>query len=124
MGGDISHDIDLIIGSPEVREMVRAALSELSESSHLQGTKWRGEFEGVHVDVYIPHQSELGGKLRLRVEVLAIRRRASKMPARSSDSWREASTDKACSILAAATAGVADDLPGHVANAFELLGPR
>lgn len=25
----------------------------------------------MHVDVYIPHQSELGGKLRLRVEVLA-----------------------------------------------------
>lgn len=71
VGGDISHDIDLIIGSPEVREKVRSALSELSESNHLQGTKWRGEFEGVHVDVYIPHHSELGAKLRLRVEVLA-----------------------------------------------------
>lgn len=71
VGGDISHDIDLIIGSPEVRKKVRSALSELSESSHLQGTKWRGNFEGVHVDVYIPHQSELGAKLRLRVEVLA-----------------------------------------------------
>jgi hypothetical protein len=71
VGGDISHDIDLIIGTPEVREKVRSALSELSESSHLQGTKWRGNFEGVHVDVYIPHQSELGAKLRLRVEVLA-----------------------------------------------------
>ena len=64
VGGDISHDIDLIIGSPEVRKKVRSALSELSESSHLQGTKWRGNFEGVHVDVYIPHQSELGAKLR------------------------------------------------------------
>lgn len=71
VGGDISHDIDLIIGSPEVREKVRSALSELPESNHLQGTKWRGEFEGVHVDVYLPHQSELGGKLRLRVEALA-----------------------------------------------------
>ncbi|HTN57183.1 MAG TPA: hypothetical protein VL043_02840 [Protaetiibacter sp.] len=71
VGGDISHDIDLIIGSPEVREKIKSALSELSESSHLQGTKWRGEFEGVHVDVYLPHQSELGGKLRLKVEVLA-----------------------------------------------------
>ena len=71
VGGDISRDIDLIIGSHEVREKVRGALSELSESSHLQGTKWRGEVEGVHIDVYIPHQSELGGKLRLRVEVLA-----------------------------------------------------
>ncbi len=71
VGGEISHDIDLIIGPPEVRNKVRAALSELSESHHLQGVKWRGDFEGVHVDVYIPHLSELGGKLRLKVEVLA-----------------------------------------------------
>jgi len=71
VGGDISRDIDLIIGTPQVREKVKSALSELSEPSHLQGRKWRGEFEGVHVDVYIPHQSELGGTLRLRVEVLA-----------------------------------------------------
>lgn len=71
VGGEISHDIDLIIGPPEVRDKVRATLSELSESHHLQGVKWRGDFEGVHVDVYIPHQSQLGGKLRLKVEVLA-----------------------------------------------------
>lgn len=71
VGGDISRDIDLIIGAPDVRQKVRSALTEVSESSHLQGMKWRGEFEGVHVDIYIPHQSELGAKLRLRVEVLA-----------------------------------------------------
>lgn len=71
VGGDISRDIDLIIGSPEVRDKIRSALSELSESTHLQGTKWRGEFEGVHVDVYLPHHSELGSKLRLKVEILA-----------------------------------------------------
>ena len=71
VGGEISLDIDLIIGSPEVREKVWATLSEVSESNHLQGTKWRGSFEGVHVEVYIPHQSELGGRLRLKVEVLA-----------------------------------------------------
>lgn len=71
VGGDISHDIDLIIGSPEVRDRVRAAVSSVSESRHLQGRKWRGDVEGVHVDVYLPHESELGGKLRLKVEVLA-----------------------------------------------------
>lgn len=71
VGGDISRDIDLIIGSPEVRAKVRATMDELSESSHLQDTKWRDEVEGVHVDIYIPHQSQLGGKLRLKVEVLA-----------------------------------------------------
>ena len=46
VGGEISLDIDLIIGSPEVREKVWATLSEVSESNHLQGTKWRGSFEG------------------------------------------------------------------------------
>lgn len=72
VGGEISHDIDLIIGSDEVRAKIDSALTGLSKSTHLQGTKWRGEFEGVHVDVYIPHQSQLGGKLRLKVEVLAL----------------------------------------------------
>jgi hypothetical protein len=71
VGGDISHDIDLIIGSPEVRDRVRATVTGVSESRHLQGRKWRGEVEGVHIDVYLPHESELGGKLRLKVEVLA-----------------------------------------------------
>lgn len=71
VGGEISHDIDLIIGSDEVRAKVEQALTGLSKSTHLAGIKWRGEFEGVHVDVYIPHQSRLGGKLRLRVEELA-----------------------------------------------------
>jgi hypothetical protein len=71
VGGDISHDIDLIIGSPEVRERVRTIVDGLSDSHHLQGRKWRGEVEGVHVDIYLPHESELGAALQLRVEVLA-----------------------------------------------------
>lgn len=71
VGGEISRDIDLIIGSPEVRQKVRATVADLSESTHLQGTKWRGNFEGVHVDIYFPHQSKLGDKLQLRTEVLA-----------------------------------------------------
>ncbi len=71
VGGEISHDIDLIIGSDDVRARVENALTGISKSTHLQGTKWRGDFEGVHVDIYIPHQSQLGAKLRLRVEELA-----------------------------------------------------
>lgn len=71
VGGDISHDVDLIIGSPEVRDKVRSAVAGVSESRHLGGRKWRGEVEGVHVDVYLPHESELGDKLRLKVELLA-----------------------------------------------------
>jgi len=71
VGGEISRDIDLIIDSDAVRAKIEATLTELSRSTHLQGTKWRGTFEGVHIDVYIPHQSQLGGVLRLRVEELA-----------------------------------------------------
>jgi len=71
VGGEISRDIDLIIASDAVRQKIEATLSELSRSTHLQGTKWRGTFDGVHVDVYLPHQSQLGGVLRLRVEELA-----------------------------------------------------
>lgn len=71
VGGEISHDVDLIIGSDRVRQKVEATLTGLSKSTHLSGTKWRGVFDGIHVDVYIPHQSQLGGKLRLRVEELA-----------------------------------------------------
>lgn len=71
VGGEISRDIDLIIASDAVRQKIEVTLSELSRSTHLQGTKWRGTFDGVHVDVYLPHQSQLGGVLRLRVEELA-----------------------------------------------------
>lgn len=71
VGGDISYDIDLIIASPEVRSKISGAVTGVSESNNLRGRKWRGEVEGMHVDVYLPHESELGSKLRLRVEVLA-----------------------------------------------------
>lgn len=156
VGGDISHDIDLIIGSPEVRERVRGAVEQLSESHHLQGKKWRGEVEGVHVDVYLPHESELGGKLRLKVEVLAEHTEAlagggwrlltleahtiSKFAAlldrpdtekgfkdaREIARLLEQGVDpaRACTILAAATAGPVEDLRDHIAMVFELLPPR
>lgn len=71
VGGDISYDIDLIIGSDEVRAKIKNELDDVSESPHLQAKKRRGTIDGVHVDIYIPHESELGAKLRLKVEVLA-----------------------------------------------------
>jgi hypothetical protein len=71
VGGEISKDIDLIIGSPEVRAKVQARVAELSVSRHLGGEKWRGVVDGIHLDIYLPHLSQLGDKLRLRVEVLA-----------------------------------------------------
>lgn len=156
VGGEISHDIDLIIGSDEVRAKVESALTGLSRSTHLQGTKWRGDFDGVHVDVYIPHQSQLGAILRLKVEELA--RHTEDL---DHGSWRlltieahtiskmaalldRPDTEKgfkdareilrllekgvdpgvACAILVAATAGPVEDLAGHIATTFELIGPR
>ncbi|MDP3207718.1 MAG: hypothetical protein Q8M65_01090 [Rhodoglobus sp.] len=71
VGGEISKDIDLIIASPEVRAKVQARVQQLSISRHLGGEKWRGVVDGIHIDIYLPHQSELGAVLRLRVEVLA-----------------------------------------------------
>lgn len=153
VGGDISRDIDLIIGSHEVREKVRSTVKELSRSHH---HKWRGEVEGVHVDIYLPHQSELGGRLRLRVEVLAehtdplghrgwqlltieahvVSKFAALLDRPDTEKgFKDAREirrllDKgvdavaATRIMAAATAGPAEDLPSHVAMIFELLEAR
>jgi len=71
VGGPISHDIDLIIGNDSVRQKIQERLDELHKTSHLQGEKWSGSVDGVHLDIYIPYSSQLGDKLRLRVEVLS-----------------------------------------------------
>ncbi len=71
VGGDISLDIDLIINSPELRTRLRDVLQDYSENSlHSGGRKVRGTVNGVHVDAYIPHESALGNKLLLDVNVL------------------------------------------------------
>ena len=71
VGGEISKDIDLIIFSDEVRAKIELRVSDLSKSDHHQGRKWRGIVDGIHIDIYLPYESQLGNKLRLRVEVLA-----------------------------------------------------
>ena len=71
VGGEISKDIDLIIFSDEVRAKIESRVSDLSKSDHHQGRKWRGIVDGIHIDIYLPYESQLGNKLRLRVEVLA-----------------------------------------------------
>lgn len=63
-----SHDIDLIVDFEDFAHM-RDAL-DLSESTHLGSPKWRGTFDDIHLDVYVPHQSRLGQILRLPVEQL------------------------------------------------------
>lgn len=55
-----------------MRGKVRSSLDGASESNHLCGRTLLGDFEGAHVDVYLPHESRLGVSLGLRVEVLAV----------------------------------------------------
>ena len=71
VGGEISKDIDLIIFSDEVRAKIESRVSDLSKSDHHQGRKWRGIVDGIHIAIYLPYESQLGNKLRLRVETLA-----------------------------------------------------
>ena len=45
-------------------------VDDFSQSQHLAGTKWRGTWRGVHIDLYAPFQSRLGANLQLRIEAL------------------------------------------------------
>jgi hypothetical protein len=69
VGGAMSHDVDLIVTRAELAQ-VQAMVDDFSQSQHLAGTKWRGTWRGVHVDLYAPFQSRLGANLQLRVEAL------------------------------------------------------
>jgi hypothetical protein len=71
-GGPMSHDIDLIVTRPQLATLT-ALVDEMSESRHLAGRKWRGSLEGIHLDLYVPHQSRLGQHLELRTERLVRR---------------------------------------------------
>ena len=66
----MSHDVDLIVTRAELAQL-GIMVDELSESHHLAGTKWRGTWRGIHMDLYAPYQSRLGANLQLRVEALA-----------------------------------------------------
>lgn len=70
IGGEISLDIDFIT-SMESRHKLESVMDEMSTSSHHQGTKLRATINDVHLDIYIPFESQLGNILRLKVEVLA-----------------------------------------------------
>jgi hypothetical protein len=69
VGGAMSHDVDLLVTRAELAQ-VQAMVDDFSQSQHLAGTKWRGTWRGVHIDLYAPFQSRLGANLQLRVEVL------------------------------------------------------
>ncbi len=71
VGGEISHDIDLIITDQSLRQKLPQRLTEYSENQlHSGGRKARGNADGVHVDAYFPYESKLGSKLLLDVGVL------------------------------------------------------
>ena len=71
VGGEISHDIDLIITDQSLRQRHPERLTEYSENHlHSGGRKARGNADGVHVDAYFPYESKLGTKLLLDVGAL------------------------------------------------------
>ena len=70
VGGEISLDIDLIT-SQQSRHKLEQLMTDLSPSNNHQGRKLRATIDNVHLDIYLPYESQLGGKLRLKVEVLA-----------------------------------------------------
>ena len=70
VGGEISLGIDLIT-SQESRHKLEQLMTGLSPSNNHQGRKLRATIDDVHLDIYLPYESQLGGKLRLKVEVLA-----------------------------------------------------
>lgn len=71
VGGEISHDIDLIITDQSLRQKLPLRLAEYSENQlHSGGKKARGNADGIHVDAYFPYESKLGSKLLLDVGVL------------------------------------------------------
>lgn len=70
VGGEISLGIDLIT-SQQSRHKLEHLMTDHSPSNNHQGRKLRATFDDVRVDIYLPFESQLGNKLRLKVEVLA-----------------------------------------------------
>jgi len=70
VGGEISLDIDLIT-SQESRHKLEQLMTDLSPSNNHRGRKLRATIDNVHLDIYLPYESQLGDRLRLKVEVLA-----------------------------------------------------
>jgi hypothetical protein len=70
VGGEISLDIDLIT-SQQSRHRLEQLMSDLTPSNDHQGRMLRATIDDVHLDIYLPFESQLGSRLRLKVEVLA-----------------------------------------------------
>jgi hypothetical protein len=70
VGGQMSHDIDLIVTSAQRADIAEIA-QDVSTSTHLAGKKWRATYRDIHVDMYELYNSRLGEALSLHVEELA-----------------------------------------------------
>ena len=67
-----SHDIDLIVDAACLNDM-KVALN-LTDNYNFGTEKWRGEYDGIHLDVYVTYRSRLGTRLQLPVEHLVAHR--------------------------------------------------
>lgn len=112
--GPMSHDIDMIVTHAELAQ-ITALADDVSESRHLAGRQclphrpaqhWCGSIDQVHVDLYVPHQSRLGARLRIRVERL--------LPyTETIDGWTVLTTPAHFVTKLAALLDRADSLPGQ-----------
>ncbi len=105
-GGDMSHDIDLIVTQTDMA-VLRKHVSDLSESRHIAQRKWRATWRGIHLDLYVPYQSILGGRLEMRVERLA--RHAETVDGQ----WRLLTVDAHIATKLAAVLGRPKSKPGR-----------
>lgn len=154
VGGEISYDIDFIV-TTDSRHQIQRVLPDATDNNVHQGRKFSGELEGVHLDIYVPHESQLGMILRLKVEELSKHvdrdiappwmlltieaHTVTKLAALLDRSHSEKGAkdaremlallkegvdpDMALRILAEATAGPTETIPGYVDDMFALI-PR
>ncbi len=154
VGGEISYDIDFIV-TADSRHRIQQVVPQATDNNVHQGRKFSGELEGVHLDIYIPHESQLGMRLRLKVEELsqyvdrdiappwllltieahAVTKLAALLDRSHSEKGAKDAREMlallkegvdpevALSVLAEATAGQAEAIPGYVDEMFVLI-PR
>jgi hypothetical protein len=104
-GGPMSHDIDLIVSHQDL-SLLETLVEDVSVSHHLAGTKWRGTWRSVHLDMYVPYQSRLGANLQLRAEQLQLQ-------AEVLDGYRVLSAPAHTATKMAALLDRPDSLPGR-----------
>ena len=96
--------------------------TDLSPSNNHQGRKLRATIDHVPLDIYLPYESQLGGKLRLKVEVLA------EYPDELSfEKWTLLKLEGvdpavAAEVLDRASTVSIEDLPTMIGQAFDLIG--